>query len=156
MNVQLLARLMITILVLCICTISAKWIAKAVFSPTRTQQALPVLNVPQDRLNFGETNEQPTFRWIVPITNTESTDVTIEQFHQSCSCTRIVPETLRIPAKQTREVEVTLDLRLRGKLNSITLTQTIEAQIAPVGSLGGGADWESMCGPFMEQFVHSL
>lgn len=61
-------------------------------------------------LDFGETWENPRFNYVLPIENRQGHDVEIREFASSCTCLEIAPRSLVIPAGQSREVCLTLDL----------------------------------------------
>jgi hypothetical protein len=71
------------------------------------------LVVDQQYLSFGEVWEAPDFVWTLPIHNISHEEVEIETFAADCTCGKVEPPSLTIPAKETREVRLTLDLRLR-------------------------------------------
>jgi hypothetical protein len=72
----------------------------------------PTLVVDERYLSVGEVWEDPAFVWTLPIRNTTNKDVEIVGFAADCSCARIEPPSLKIPAQGTREVRLTLDLRV--------------------------------------------
>lgn len=63
------------------------------------------------QLDFGEVWEDDKFRWTIPVTNEGQESVTIKDFVSTCTCSGIEPRSLVIPAGETRDVRVTLDLR---------------------------------------------
>lgn len=68
------------------------------------------LYVNPERLNFGEVWQDDRFAWVLPIENHSPSDVTIERFYNSCVCTEINPSSLVIPAGQSRDIRLTIDL----------------------------------------------
>src|SRR5712691_6122205 len=81
--------------------------AKAIAKPAEQSP----LKVAAERLNFGITWEQPEFKWTVPIRNNSDREIEIENFVKSCNCASIEPRSLVIPAGETRDVQLTFDLR---------------------------------------------
>src|SRR5262249_52816263 len=69
--------------------------------------------VSPERLNFGEVWEAEQFRWVLPVTNGSGEDIEIVNFATSCNCLSVEPRAVVIPAGQT--VEVNLVLNLTGK-----------------------------------------
>jgi hypothetical protein len=68
------------------------------------------LTVSPECLNFGEVWEDKQFKWVLSIANPEASEVRIDEFSSSCSCTAVNPESLTIPARQSRNVELVIDL----------------------------------------------
>lgn len=98
------------------------------------------LTVPPERLDFGEAWEQKAFAWVLPIHNRQRHDTRIREFAPSCSCTQVDPPSLVIPAGETREVRLTLDLRDRGKREKYTSGggNVFEVRVAPRLEVEGG------------------
>lgn len=71
------------------------------------------LVVDEQYLNFGEVWEDPAFVWGLPIRNTSNHDVEIAGFETSCTCGKIEPSSLTVPAQETAEVRLTLNLLSR-------------------------------------------
>ncbi|MGH7129632.1 MAG: hypothetical protein ACREIV_13765, partial [Planctomycetaceae bacterium] len=69
------------------------------------------LTVSAERRDFGEVWSQPAFRWTLPIHNPTGEAVHVKQFTATCECTSVKPESLVIPPGETRNAELTLDLR---------------------------------------------
>lgn len=61
-------------------------------------------------LSFGTVWEQDAFRHTLSLKNTSPNNVEIVKFAASCNCARVEPQSLVIPAGQTRKVQVKLDL----------------------------------------------
>ena len=68
------------------------------------------LAIARKHLDFGETWENPRFEWTLPIENRREQDVRIRDFTFSCTCLSTEPRSLVIPAGETRDVKLTLDL----------------------------------------------
>jgi hypothetical protein len=68
-------------------------------------------------LDFGPAWETSQFHWVLPIENRHRTDVEIEDFVTSCTCSKVEPRSLSIPAGQTREVSLTINLTAGPKGN---------------------------------------
>jgi hypothetical protein len=68
------------------------------------------LHIPAASLNFGEVWENAEFVWVVPIENRSAQEVRITDFSSSCTCSKIEPSKLTIPAGESRKVAMTLDL----------------------------------------------
>ena len=84
-----------------------------------------------DRLDFGEVWEDPQFRWALPITNHSAQDVEIKRFLGSCNCSQIEPKTLIVPAGQTREVQLTIDLSPKEQGDIGSPVHDFEVGISP-------------------------
>lgn len=94
----------------------------------------PMLVVDEQKLSFGEVWEDSAFVWILPIRNTTNKDVEIVEFMADCSCGRIEPPSLKIPAHGTRKVHLTLDLR--GKASPAKGPNPFRIKLIPVFSGG--------------------
>jgi hypothetical protein len=89
------------------------------------------LTVPRDRLDFGEVWEDSHFRWTLPIENHNAHDVEIQDLVASCTCMALEPRALTIPAGETREVHLTLDLTARRSQLPESEWRDFEVTIAP-------------------------
>lgn len=90
---------------------AGRW-AGSIFSLSKPDNATgPALVVAEGHLDFGEALDQSAFRWVLPIENRGTADVNITGFGKSCSCAEVTPKALVIPAGETREVTLSLDLR---------------------------------------------
>jgi len=99
-----------------ILTLAAVGGAAAALYLTKPPPPSPVLSglePPPEHLNFGEVWEDAQFSMILPITNHRAQDIEIKRFHKTCNCSQIEPPSLTIPAGQTREVRLILDLAPR-------------------------------------------
>ncbi len=98
------------------------------------------LYVDPKQLSFGEAWEDDHFTWTVQIENRKGSDVTIERFYNSCVCTEISPQSLVIPAGQSREIRLVIDLRSRyGYKES---TGAVRNFAVSVGAIVAGPDGE--------------
>jgi hypothetical protein len=78
---------------------------------SRRMLAEPAALVVEDQyLWFGEVCEDPAFVWALPIRNTTNQEIEIDSFTASCSCAKIEPSKLTIPAAKTADVRLTLNL----------------------------------------------
>jgi hypothetical protein len=68
------------------------------------------LYVNPERLTIGEVWEDDHFAWVLPIENRSRWSIPIKRFYNSCVCTEIDPPALVIPAGQSRDVRLTIDL----------------------------------------------
>jgi hypothetical protein len=68
------------------------------------------LTVPPACLNFGEVWEDRHFVWTLPVENRSHEDIQVLEFTSSCKCLGIEPPVLVVPAGQTAEIRLTLDL----------------------------------------------
>jgi hypothetical protein len=73
--------------------------------------AKPILAVDENDLGFGEMWEDPAFAKVLPIKNTTNESIEIAGFVASCSCTKIEPSSVVIPARGSADLRLTLDLR---------------------------------------------
>jgi len=65
---------------------------------------MPALVVEEQYLSFGEVWEDPAFVWTLPIRNATHEDIEVINFITDCTCGKIEPRSLKIPAQGTREV----------------------------------------------------
>ncbi|MHB1426673.1 MAG: hypothetical protein ACYC3I_26230 [Gemmataceae bacterium] len=95
-----------------------------------------------EHLNFGEVWEDTHFSMVLPITNHRDHDIEIRRFYKTCNCSQIEPPSLTIPARQTREVLVTLDLTPRKAEEFGVSMRDFEVGIAPeVPGERQGKEW---------------
>jgi hypothetical protein len=71
----------------------------------------PALVVDEQYLSFGEVWEDPAFVRILPIHNTTDENIEIDGFATSCSCGKVEPSSITVPAHGTVEAHLILDLR---------------------------------------------
>jgi hypothetical protein len=96
------------------------------------------LHVEPERLSFGERWEDAQFPWTLPIENRTDKDIEISGFSSSCTCTAIQPQALVIPARQTREIRLTLDLTAKKQEDAEKGVWDFEVAIQPqVAALAG-------------------
>src|ERR1022692_2800795 len=118
------------------CGLLPRWMASvhpplALMDPAREKSPNDAgLAVAPASLDFGLAWEDSSFHWPLPVENRTGEDVEITQFVPSCSCTSVQPDSLLIPAGQTRETTLTLDLT-EEKLGSHDLTRDFEVRISP-------------------------
>lgn len=99
---------------------------------SRQMVAAPAgLVVDEKHLSFGEVWENPAFVWNLPIRNSTNEDLEIAGFETSCSCGRIDPKSLVIPAGQTHECRLTLDLTPRIPKELGLCMRDFEVRIIP-------------------------
>jgi hypothetical protein len=67
-------------------------------------------------LDFGEVWEQNRFRWTIPIQNTTSHAIEIDDIRTSCNCTSVEPNSLVVPGNGTVELHLTIDLATADEL----------------------------------------
>jgi hypothetical protein len=103
----------------------------AILPPPQSELPSADLQVPPDRLYFGEVWETNQFAWVLPIENRGSHAITITGFSFSCACSKITPDSLSIPAGQTREVRLTIDLRAKQLKGDQRPTRGFEVAISP-------------------------
>lgn len=84
-----------------------------------------------DRLDFGEVWEDANYSLALPITNQRGQDIEIERFTKSCNCSRIEPARLTIPARQTREVRLLLDLTAKKPGEFDAAVRDFEVSLTP-------------------------
>lgn len=117
---------------LCVAALAAGgayWVAT---NPARVAAAQNVLVVEEPSLAFGEVWEVKGFVWKVPIFNRSGEDVTIQGFEASCACVDVKPRSLVIPAGQTAEVRLTVDLTKRStEADRSTAARAFEVMLSP-------------------------
>jgi hypothetical protein len=110
------------------------WFGQALRQGNQSDQSdqQDVLFVSPERLDFGEAWEQKRFQWKFPIENRSQEPVHIRNFGKSCSCAEINPNSAVIPAGETQEVVLTLDLS-RQRTNKASETgYSFAAEIEPI------------------------
>lgn len=121
---------------------AAAWYLKKL--PSADAQSM--LEPSPERLNFGEVWEDPHFSIDLPITNTRGQDLEIKQFLKTCNCSRIEPPSLTIPAWQTREVRLILDLTPKKPEEFAASVRDFEVGISPEVSGERGGPWWTIRG----------
>lgn len=106
------------------------------------------LRVDPKHLDFGETLARSDFEMRVPITNASDTDIEVFDWDRSCgACTTVEPLTMTIPAGETREVLVRLDLALPRPATDLTRTREFNKSMGPRIRYADGREY---AGPPME------
>lgn len=100
----------LTILLLCLSCVAAYWLASA---STRLLSTESALTVSPHHLDLGDVWEHPNLTWLLPIQNSSTSDIEITGFTSSCNCTDLTPPSLTVPARQTVDVRLTIDLTKR-------------------------------------------
>jgi hypothetical protein len=77
------------------------------------KQAIGGLEVETASLQIGAVWEAKSFPFNLAIHNATSAEVRVDDFMVSCSCVAVEPRSLRIPAGQTADVHLTLELTQR-------------------------------------------
>jgi hypothetical protein len=72
------------------------------------------LAIAESCLNIGEIWEQPSFKWLLRLENRTDDEIKIGRFNSSCSCTSIKPESFTISPRQSKEIELTIDLTAKS------------------------------------------
>lgn len=74
------------------------------------------LRIPADRLHFGQTWQNISFPWDLPIENPGTERIVIERFSTSCQCLSLEPTTLTLAPGERATLRLSLDLTrfLRG------------------------------------------
>jgi hypothetical protein len=98
----------------------------------KANRSANLLTTSLDRLDIGEVWEAKGFRWTLPVTNCSEQDLKIKEWGGSCNCTAISPSSLTIPAGETREITVVLDLTDYKQTERNTSIRTFSAEIVPV------------------------
>ncbi len=99
--------------------------------------------IDEKHLWFGEVWEDPAFIWTIPITNPQSQDIEIKRFDKSCACVQIEPKSLMIPAGQTREVRLSLNL----------VAESTNETGLPIRDFGVGIAAETLSGKSSSRFI---
>jgi hypothetical protein len=95
------------------------------------------LVIPSSCLDFGEVWENKSFVWPVVVQNSGKENVEILDFASSCSCTAIEPRALTIPAGESREVRLTIDLRPRKEADLTAELRNFDVTLWPrIGDKG--------------------
>lgn len=82
-------------------------------------------------LNLGDLWEVDDYETTLVLENQRSTGVTIRSFATSCDCTSVEPKSLTIPAKQTREVKVRLNLTHRSPFQLGAEKRSLSVSLVP-------------------------
>lgn len=133
------SRAIILLLLVLICAV-AYWMR---FAATKAD-ANAGLSVPEDALDFGEVWEDERFQWTLPIKNPTQREVEIVSFQSTPLCTSIEPASLVIPAGDTAEVKLTLDLSRFCTFQEGQRVREFVARVAPVikYDVPGQRGWE--------------
>jgi hypothetical protein len=89
------------------------------------------LLVSPDRLDFGEAWEDSRFDWQIPIENSLNHEIVVVDFEQTCNCITIEPRSLVIPAREIRELKLTLDLTAKRSKSPEREWRDFEVSISP-------------------------
>jgi hypothetical protein len=100
------------ILILGISCSGVFWLGAASY---RMREVRAGLWVNPDGLDIGEVWEAKDFLWTLPIVNHTDEDIQIINFTTSCSCLSISPSSLNVPAGQTANVSLTIDLTKKNQ-----------------------------------------
>jgi hypothetical protein len=106
----------------------------------RLLEAPATLVVDEESLVFGEVWADPAFVWQLPIRNTTSSEVEIIGFDTSCTCSKIDPQCLIIPALGIVNVQLTINLSNRDSKPSDVATDfklAIRPRIKDIGRQPG-------------------
>lgn len=115
------------------------WWSRAPDLQGRPSQVHPdSLYIAPGHLDFGSVWESSTFSWVLAVENRGEQDVDVEELAASCSCTSVEPRSSVIPAHQTRDVRLTIDLT-QGRRSGLSDSagEPFEMQIWP--RIRGGA-----------------
>jgi hypothetical protein len=97
-------------------------------------------------LNIGEVWEDSRVSWVLRIENRSDKEVPIERFYKSCDCTEIEPSSVVVPAGQSRDVKLTIDL-MRERTGGTAVGPGVKdfatriAAVAGAGSEGMSEEW---------------
>jgi hypothetical protein len=98
-------------------------------------------------LDVGEVWEDSHLSRVLRIENRSGKDVSIERFYHSCDCTEIEPGSLVVPAGESREIRLTIDLmrqRIGGAANGEGVQEfatTIAAVVPGSGNEKASEEW---------------
>ncbi|MGD9856807.1 MAG: hypothetical protein AB7U20_17810 [Planctomycetaceae bacterium] len=111
------------------------------------------LQIDSKHLSFGEVLARADLVLRVPVQNVSGQDVEILEWARSCgACTAVEPESLTIPAGETREVAVTLDLTSSRPAETLNQSREFSKSIIPrVRFVRSGEEYR---GPPLEWEVH--
>jgi hypothetical protein len=87
------------------------WGQTRIVQPAQTAR----LEIDPRRLDFGEAWEQKEFSWSISLRNPTRYDIFISRLASGCGCATINSAPLSVPAGQTLEVPLTLDLTAGGR-----------------------------------------
>lgn len=110
-----------------VCGAAAAWYLKKLPS----SDAMNMLEPSPEHLDFGEVWEDAQFSMVLPITNHRGQDLEIKQFLKTCNCSQIEPPSLSIPAWQTREVRLILDLTPKKPEEFAASVRDFEVGLSP-------------------------
>jgi hypothetical protein len=122
--------------------------------PTSNTQPTDTLVVAPQALKLGRVwSSDEDLIWTLPIENRDNRDVSIASFRTSCACTAVKPTSLRIPAGESREVTLQINLRSYANDGNSDSERPIAIEIVPqiVSSHRGFHSWRvegTMCLPF--------
>lgn len=87
------------------------WAAKS----ARDRDEAGILVVEDKALDLERVWEDKHFELVLPIENRSGAEVSIEGFDTSCNCLSVTPESLVIPAGESREVRMKVDLTMGNR-----------------------------------------
>jgi hypothetical protein len=82
-------------------------------------------------LDFGEVWETKSFPWTLIIKNESSEDREIEAINTSCACLKVEPYSLMVPAGQTAQCKLTLDLTKSQRQRYKDAVRPFQVRIIP-------------------------
>jgi len=91
-----------------------------------------VLDADASTLKIGEVWLDDAYTCDVPIRNLSTKDVVVTRFKTSCSCTKVTPASLVIPAGRAATIQVTLDLSPVTSDEASQEVREFNVMIAPV------------------------
>ena len=116
--------------------------------PWDSEPANAGLAVAPDRLDFGEVWEDSRFAWTLPLENRRNEDLSIEDISASCTCVSVEPRAFVIPARQTRQVKLALDLTASRSKLADSEWREFEVMIRPIKALQAlGEEMGNRIGP---------
>jgi hypothetical protein len=133
--------------------VAAYWVGSVLKQPGSGNGGLAVDG---PYLNIGEVWEEKKFPWDLPVRNKTDHTIEIVRFRTSCNCVEITPQSLVLPAGDSANLHLTLDLTNTSQ-NDIDLHgQGFRVQVVPQlkGGLAAEAGW-SLRGTVRRQFVVS-
>lgn len=114
--------------VLCAFLSFAWWLSSSSDQPSFVNAGLEIAST---QLSLGEIWEESAFCHKLVLENRSSDDLKILDFATSCACMAIKPRSLTIPAGESREVQIILDLSARTSAESTLPARDFEAHLVP-------------------------
>jgi hypothetical protein len=101
------------------------------FDASRADVAEP-LQVGGSKLNLGTMWAQNEYRWQLPVTNTSDARIEVIDVMTSCTCLSLAPQSFSLAPRETRQLDLVLDLLSRRDSSAYSSFWPYEVELIPV------------------------